>query len=63
MGAITNEAGLGGRDIGAIEIADAFAIVEVPEPAVEHVIRSLRDATIRGRKLHVRRERGTTAAG
>jgi ATP-dependent RNA helicase DeaD len=58
VGAITNEAGIGGREIGAIEIGDSFAIVEVPEQAVERVIDSLRDATIRGRKLHVRRERG-----
>ena len=30
-GAITNEAGLRGGDIGAIQIADGFSLVEVPE--------------------------------
>ena len=31
VGAITNEAGLQGRDIGGIEIGDRFSLVEVPE--------------------------------
>jgi ATP-dependent RNA helicase DeaD len=57
VGAITNEAGLRGGDIGAIQIADGFSLVEVPEAAAEHVIRTLRDATIRGQKVQVRRER------
>ncbi len=57
VGAITNEAGLRGADIGAIQIADGFSLVEVPEPDAERVVRSLRAATIRGQKVQVRRER------
>jgi ATP-dependent RNA helicase DeaD len=57
VGAITNEAGLRGGDIGAIQIADGFSLVEVPEAAADHVIKTLRDATIRGQKVTVRRER------
>jgi len=57
VGAITNEAGLAGRDIGAIQIADGFSLVEVPEVAAERVIGALREATIRGQKVIVRRER------
>ncbi len=57
VGAITNEAGLRGGDIGAIQIADGFSLVEVPEAAAEHVIGALRAATIRGVKVAVRRER------
>ena len=57
VGAITNEAGLRGGDIGAIQIADGFSLVEVPEGAADHVIKTLRDATIRGQKVTVRRER------
>jgi ATP-dependent RNA helicase DeaD len=57
VGAITNEAGLRGNDIGAIQIADGFSLVEVPEAAAERVIRALRAATIRGQKVQVRRER------
>ncbi len=57
VGAITNEAGLRGGDIGAIQIADGFSLVEVPEAAADHVIRALRAATIKGQKVNVRRER------
>jgi len=57
VGAITNEAGLRGGDVGAIQVADGFSLVEVPEAVADQVIRSLRAATIRGLKVHVRRER------
>ncbi len=57
FGAITNEAGLSPRDIGAIEIADRFALVEVPGEAAENVIEKLRNTKLRGRKVVVRRER------
>jgi ATP-dependent RNA helicase DeaD len=56
VGAITGESRLSGRDIGAIEIADRFALVEVPETAADHVIAALRGSTIKGRKAAVRRE-------
>jgi ATP-dependent RNA helicase DeaD len=57
VGAIANESGLSGKAIGAIEIADHFALVEVPEEAAEDVVRALNRASIRGRRLPVRRER------
>ncbi len=57
VGAIANEAGLRGGDIGAIQVADGFSLVEVPAEAAEHVIRRLRGATIRGQVVTVRRER------
>ena len=57
VGAIAGESGLNARDIGAIEIQDRFALVEVPEPAADMVIAALRRATIRGQKPTVRRER------
>jgi ATP-dependent RNA helicase DeaD len=57
VGAITGESGLGGRDIGAIEIADRFSLVEVPESAADEVITALRGSTIKGKKVTVRRER------
>ncbi|WP_222266022.1 DEAD/DEAH box helicase [Modestobacter marinus] len=59
VGAITGEAGLRGREIGAIEIADRFSVVEVPEAAAREVIAALREATIRGRRPTVRRDRDT----
>ncbi|MEV6984815.1 DEAD/DEAH box helicase [Sphaerisporangium sp. NPDC051017] len=57
VGAIANESRLSGRDIGAIEIADRFSLVEVPQQAADDVIASLRQSTIKGRKVTVRRER------
>ncbi|HSL08006.1 MAG TPA: DEAD/DEAH box helicase [Pseudonocardiaceae bacterium] len=57
VGAITGESPLGGRDIGAIEIADRFSLVEVPESAAGEVIAALRRTTIKGKKPTVRRER------
>lgn len=60
VGAITNEAGLNGRDIGGIEIADRFSLVEVPSGSVDGVITALRGSTIKGKKATIRRERFTT---
>ena len=57
VGAITNESHLTGREIGAIEIADRFSLVEVPESAADDVIEALRRTTIRGKKATVRRDR------
>jgi ATP-dependent RNA helicase DeaD len=57
VGAITGESQLTGRQIGAIEIADRFALVEVPEAAADDVVRALRGSTIKGKKATVRRER------
>jgi ATP-dependent RNA helicase DeaD len=57
VGAITGETRLGGRDIGAIEIADRFSLVEVPETAADEVVRALRATTLKGRKATVRRAR------
>ena len=57
VGAIANESSLTGRDIGAIEIADKFALVEIPASAVEEVVTALRSTTIKGRKVTVRPER------
>ncbi len=57
VGAIAGESRLSGRDIGTIEIADRFSLVEVPERAADDVITALRRTTLKGRKATVRRER------
>jgi ATP-dependent RNA helicase DeaD len=57
VGAITGESRLAGREIGAIEIADRFSLVEVPDRAAEDVIAALRTATFKGKRATVRRER------
>jgi ATP-dependent RNA helicase DeaD len=64
VGALANESGLTGRDIGAIQIHERHSLVEVPEHAADEVLRSLRGATtLKGRKANVRRDRGFAPAG
>jgi ATP-dependent RNA helicase DeaD len=58
VGAIAGESRLSGRDIGAIEIADRFSLVEVPDDSADDVIQALRRATVKGRRPTVRRDRG-----
>jgi ATP-dependent RNA helicase DeaD len=58
VGAITGEAGLTGRQVGDIDIADRFSLVEVPEDRVDDVIKALKQTTIKGRKVLARRDRG-----
>src|SRR5262249_15278659 len=60
VGAITGEAGINSRELGAIQIADRFALVEVPASRADEIIAALRATTIRGRKVPVRRDRDTT---
>jgi ATP-dependent RNA helicase DeaD len=57
VGAIAGESSLTGRQIGAIDIAERFSLVEVPESAANEVIAALRATTIKGRKVSVRRDR------
>ena len=56
VGAITNEAGVPGSAVGAIQIGDDFALVDVQAAVAEAVAHALRGARIRGQKLTVRRE-------
>jgi ATP-dependent RNA helicase DeaD len=57
VGAIANEAGLSGRDIGAIEIADRFAIVEVPQSSGKDVIAALNRTRLQGNRVKARYDR------
>jgi ATP-dependent RNA helicase DeaD len=59
VGAITGEAGVTSRSVGAIEIGDRFSLVEVPDSLADGIIAALRATMIRGKKVPVRRERGT----
>ena len=56
VGAIANETGVPGRDIG-VRISDFHSVVEVPASKAEHVISAMRGAMIRGKKAMVRRYR------
>ena len=57
VGAIANEAGVPGSVVGAIQIYDDFALVDVQASVVDAVAHALRGAKIRGQQLPVRRER------
>ena len=59
VGAITGEAGIESRSLGAIQIADRFSLVEVPEELADDIIKALRASTIRGNKVPIRRDRNT----
>jgi len=56
VGAISNEAGIAGGLIGAIQITERFSIVEVPAEVAEQVIKALGKSNVRGKKVQVRRE-------
>ncbi len=55
VGAIANESGLEGRQIGPIRISDNFSVVGVPERKVDDVVAAMRSTVIRGKKTSVRR--------
>ena len=57
VGAITNEAGISSRDLGIVQIADRFSVVEVPEEMADQVIESMKRTSLRGQKVSVRRDR------
>jgi ATP-dependent RNA helicase DeaD len=57
VGAITGEAGITGRQVGAIDIADRFSLVEVPEELAEEVMTALEGRQIRGKRIRLRHDR------
>jgi ATP-dependent RNA helicase DeaD len=57
VGAIANEARINSRDIGAIDIADTFSLVEVSSALAAGVVTAMRGKTIRGNKVSIRIDR------
>ncbi len=57
VGAIANEVGIDAESIGAIQIADGFSTVEVPEILADEIVNALKATRIKGRKVPVRRDR------
>ncbi|MBI4504444.1 MAG: DEAD/DEAH box helicase [Chloroflexi bacterium] len=53
VGAIANEARIPGATIGAIDIYDEFAFVEVPKKDAQNVVSALQRTTLRGRRVSV----------
>jgi ATP-dependent RNA helicase DeaD len=54
VGAIANETGLAGRQIGPIRITETYSVVGVPARQAAMVTDALRTATIKGKKPTVR---------
>jgi ATP-dependent RNA helicase DeaD len=57
VGAITGEAGVESRSLGAIEIADRFSLVEVPADMADDIVKAMRKVTLRGQKVQIRVDR------
>lgn len=66
VGAITGEAGIDAKQVGRIELKDAFSLVEVERSVAERVIKALNGTSIRSRATRVdyhREDRSTRGAG
>jgi ATP-dependent RNA helicase DeaD len=61
VGAITGEAGIQARSLGAIEIGDRSSYIEVPETLADDIIAAIKGTTIRGKKVPVRRDSEATS--
>ena len=57
VGAIAGETGVPARALGAIEIADTFSLVSVPEELADEIIGGMKKATLRGQPVKIRRDR------
>jgi ATP-dependent RNA helicase DeaD len=57
VGAIVNEAGVAATALGAITTSDRFTLVEVPEAMADQIVNAMSKATIKGKKVLVRRDR------
>ena len=55
--AITGAAGVDSRQVGSIQISERFSLVEVGDDVVEQVMKSLRRAKIKGKKVKVRMDK------
>jgi ATP-dependent RNA helicase DeaD len=59
VGAITGEMGVDSSVIGTITVFDRHSIVEVSEAMADDIVAALGSATIKGRKIQVRRDRSS----
>ena len=57
VGAVTGEAGVRSDSLGAIQITDKFSLIEVPDALADQIIAAMRGATLRGKKVAIRRDR------
>jgi ATP-dependent RNA helicase DeaD len=57
VGAIAGESGVPSSVIGAIRIAENFSVVDVPEDLADAIIGAVGAATLRGKRVRIRRDR------
>ena len=55
LGAVAGESGIPGRTVGSIDMYDGYTFVEVPDEYADMVIRSMKNAKIRGKNVHAER--------
>ena len=58
VGAIAGESGLTGKSIGGIDIFDNFSFVDVPHKDAEHVVRVMKNNTIKGKTVNMEISKG-----
>ena len=58
VGAIAGETGVPGKSIGGIDICDNFSFVDVPQKDAEHVIRVMKNNTIKGKSVNMEISKG-----
>src|SRR4029077_17287218 len=62
VGAITGEAGITSKSVGAIEIGENFSLVEVSEDVADQVLTAMKGASLRGKKVTVRLDRDSAGS-
>ncbi len=63
VGALTNEGGLKGSDIGAIEIKPSFTLIGLPDDLSRGDLERLGAIEINGQRLDIRQDRGPKGGG
>ncbi len=63
VGAITGEAHLTSKQIGAIRVGQTHTLVEVPERLADRIITALRRTKLRGQKVDVRLQQDEVRPG
>ena len=58
VGALANEGGISGSDIGKIDILQSFSLVTIHTPLSEDQLEAMRHATFSGRELRIRPDEG-----
>ena len=53
LGAIAGESGIPGKSVGSIDMFDKYTFVDVPGKYARNVIRSMRNAKIKGKNINI----------